>query len=915
MEQNVVSPKKNTSGGWRAIALFVLLTFPFFQIDYFIDNITWAGKAYTGLQILAGIVIILLLLKSRLWKKIPPIFLFFVAILFIMCLAAVVNDGSLKRSLEYSFTILVICLVIEYGILHDIRHFLLGEMVFFGCLMIINLITVFLFPKGMYDYIIYTDCWFLGFKSGHFAYQIAFLFFSLMYSIICDKKKIFIYYIGLALTLLSSILVKNTTAMMILIPIIIVSIIPKILNLTKVFNILTYTGIGIAMNLIFVVFRRQDLFSWLIVNILHKRLDLTYRIQIWDKAVEAIREHLILGHGYQTFVYPNLAETTHNEYMEILYKAGIVGLVVFLALLAFVIYRLFKNRKDAIGKWVAVFVGGFFWMFVIEQYAFSFFFYLFLFAYHCTDLIRMREEQDQERIRKLTQSQDRSRTEKSARNFLFTIFASITAILIGLIVQKLFIRILGLEYAGLNGLFTNVIAVLGIVDLGVGEAVVFNLYKPLKENDQETIRSLMRFYRKAFHIIAGVVAVIGLCLIPLLPYIAKTTEADVNTTWIYIIFLADVVFSYFLSYKRAILYADQKNFYISIIHMLYLISMNAGQLVMLYFTHNYYAYLLTKLAFRILENIVITLLANRLYPFLKAKPVQPLAPDIKADIRKKTGALFFHKIGTFVVGGTDNILISVFFSLKVAGLYSNYYLVIDALTKLFNPALAALTPSVGNMLVSEDKEHVYQVFRRVRFMNFWIACFASTSLLILVQPFISLWFGSEYLLSFAVIATLSLQFFQMLMRGSYNAFQDAAGIFYENRFVPLFESAINLIASIILLKIFGLAGVFAGTIVSSLSLWCFSYPRFVYKKLFQRSYKNYALESFGYLGIFLAISIITSLAVMLFNKLAAPEGIVLLVANAFLCFVLINGLLALIFCKSDCFKYFLSLVKNALLKS
>lgn len=915
MKTNVAQTNEHQPVKVKRTILFILLTFPFFQIDYFVATTNWVGKVYTLLQLIAGIVILFLCVRSRLWKKLPSLFILFAALLFIICLASLINGDSLKRALEYSFATLLFCLLVEYGILSDIRHFLQAQMWFFGTLIVLNLITVLVFRNGMYIYVRYAECWLLGFKSGHFVYHLAFLFFTLMYAFLCDKKKLYLAYIGLALTLLSTILVKNATALFILIPFTIIMILPKILDFTKVMNILTYTGIGVALNLVLVVFRRQDLFYWLIVNILHKRPDLTYRIQIWDGALKEIREHLVIGQGYRNFFLPGTGETTHNQYMEMLYKGGIIGLIIFIIILAIVIILLFKNRKNREAKWISLFLGGFFIMFVMEQFAFSFFFFLLLFAWHCKDLVKLAEEQRKQQLEESSQIGEKSRTQKSARNFLFTIFASVTAILIGLIAQKLFIQILGLEYAGLNGLFTNVIAMLAIADLGIGEAVIFNLYKPLKDNDQETIRSLMRFYRKAFHIIALVIAVVGACMIPLLPYIAKPTEANVNITWIYLFFLADVVLSYLLSYKRAILYADQKNFYISIIHMLYLIGMNTGQLLMLYFTHNYYLYLMTKLVFRVLENIAITMLANRQYPFLNGNAVQPLDKEIRADIKKKTGALVFHKIGSFVVGGTDNILISVFFSLSTAGLYSNYYLVIDALTKLFNPALAALTPSVGNMLVSDDKEHVFQVFRRIRFMNFWIATFASTSLLILIQPFISWWFGNQYILSYAVVITLALQFFQMLMRGSYNAFQDAAGIFYENRFVPLAESAVNLIASIILLKIFGLAGVFMGTIVSSLTLWSFSYPKFVYKRLFSRSFKNYILETSGYLGIFLCVSAFSAFAVSLLNKLITAEGLLLLITDAVVCFVLINGILLLIFFKSDCLKYFLSLLKGTVFKN
>ena len=508
-----------------------------------------------------------------------------------------------------------------------------------------------------------------------------------------------------------------------------------------------------------------------------------------------------------------------------------------------------------------------------------------------------------------------NRTGRSARNFLFTLLSNAAAVLIGLAAQKIFIMILGLEYSGLNGLFSNVITMLSIADLGIGEAVVFHMYRPLEENDRDTVCALMDFYKKAFRVVALVIAAVGICLIPVLPYIAKTENTSIHLTPVYLIFLLDVVFSYLLSYKRSMLYADQKNYIVNIVHMAYLLLMNTGQLLMVLFTHNYYLYLLVKLFFRILENVVIIRIVDKSYPYLSEGASKPLSAEIRADIKKKVGALFFHKVGTFCVNGTDNILISTFLGLTVTGLYNNYFLVIDAVTKLFGPAISALTPSVGHLLVEAGSDRLFGVFRKIRFMNFWIACFAATSLLVMVQPFVSLWFGPQYLLEVPVIMLLAFQLFQTLMRGSYNAFQDAAGIFYENRFVPLAESALNLISSLILLHVFGLAGVFMGTIISGTALWCFSYPRFVYRKLFERSYGEYASETASYILLFVAVA---GSAWFLSGRIAGLVGerpLIKFVADAALCAVYPNAVLALVFGRSDLFRYFIGLVQNRLKRS
>lgn len=911
IKENVMEKTDRLS--WRNVFTFLLLTIPFFPISYLTDNMGWVPKLYTLAQIGAGIAILYYLLKDRLIREVPRYFALIAALLSVMIFASAVNTNTTKRAVEYAFATIVICLIMEYGILKDIRSFLVAEILFFGTLTIANFITILTYKDGMYITMKhYRENWLLGFESGHIPYQVAFLFFTVMYAILIDKRWMHVFRIGVIISLVSNYIVTNSTAMLVLLPILGASFIPSILKLTAVFNIMTYTVAGILVNIMFVLMRRQDLFKWLIVGVLNKKLNLTKRIFVWDKAIETIGDHPVVGHGYSTFRYNKIIITTHNEVLEVLYKTGFVGLAIFLLLVGLMIVRLFRSRKLETSRWISLFLGLFFFMFVMEQHAFANFFYILIFAFHTADLKKMYEKQKAGRLDRLTGEEllGGGRTEKAAHNFVFTIFANITAILIGLMSQKLFVDILGLEYAGLNGLFTNVITALAIVDLGIGEAVIFHLYKPLRDGDKRTVKALMLFYRRAFHVIAAVISVAGVCLIPFLPYIAKTDNTEINLGYVYLIYLCDTVLSYFLSYKRAIIYADQRNYIVSFVHMIYLIGMNTGQLAMLYFTHDYYVYLLVKLIFRVLENVVITIIANRRYPYLRDMDEPALGEGIRKDIRKKTGALVFHKIGTFVVNGTDNILISVFLGLSTAGLYSNYFMVIDAATKLFNPALSALTPSVGNMLVSGDKKEAFRVFRRIRFMNFWIAAFASTSLLIMLQPFVGAWFGKKYLLSYPVVIVLSLQFFQFLMRGSYNAFQDAAGIFYENRFVPLLESALNLVSSIVFLKIFGLAGVFMGTIVSSMALWCFSYPRYVYRKLFGRSLRDYAKETLGYLAVFVAVCGLSAAAVAGLSALSPIDGFGQVVRSMVFCAVIPNVLLAAVFRKSDCFDYFVGMVKK-----
>ena len=499
------------------------------------------------------------------------------------------------------------------------------------------------------------------------------------------------------------------------------------------------------------------------------------------------------------------------------------------------------------------------------------------------------------------------RTRNSIKNIITAMCTNIVSLLIGFVAQAIFINILGAEYLGINGLFINIISILSIVELGIGTAIVYNLYKPVAYNDIETIKSLMFFYKKTYSIVAIVVLILGLIIMPFLSFFTGEVNLNININIVYILFIIDAVCSYLLSYKRNILYANQKNYIINVVHMLYLFFLNILQLLLLYFTKNYYLYLIIKVIMRILENIVITILVNKLYPYLTEKNARKIDKNIEIDIKKKVKALFFHKIGSFIVLGTDNIIISKFLGLVSVGLYSNYYLIINSVQTVFNQVIQATTSSVGNLLVTNDNNNRFLVFKRIRFFNFWISCLVSIIFLVVMQDFITVWIGSKYLLSLDVLIILILNYYFNSSRATYSSFKDAAGIYYEDRFVPLIESFVNIVSSIILLHFFGLAGVFMGTFISGLALWCFSYPKYVYKKLFNRSYLNYAKETMGYILIFGMLAFITCYVSLLINF---NNVYLQLFADFIIAFTIPNLILLIIFFRTENFKYYLNLLKS-----
>lgn len=435
-----------------------------------------------------------------------------------------------------------------------------------------------------------------------------------------------------------------------------------------------------------------------------------------------------------------------------------------------------------------------------------------------------------------------TRSSNSVKNGFSSILLYVITIFVGFLFQSVFLHTLGAEYNGIKGLFSNILSMLSIAELGFGSAIVFHLYKPIAEKKIEEIKVLINYYKKIYNIIAILILVLGIALLPIIPLIVGEVSVPDNIRFLFVLYLINTVFSYLLTYKRSILYADQKKYTINLVTSGVFLVKNFLQMVLLYKTLSFTIYLVTQIIFTILENLVINHIVNKKYTYLKDfKNVEEISEDLRKDIKQNVKGLLFHKIGSFIVLGTDNIIISITKGLGVivVGVYSNYYMIIGQIKSLFGNVIMSLTASIGNLLIESDKEKTRDIYKMILLFNSWVFCFAGISIYCLVEPFITIWIGSQYLLANSVLVILCINLYVQGMRYTSSAFKEAGGIFYEDRFVPIVESIINIVVSYVLANIFGLAGVFIGTILSSLPLLLYSYPKYVYKKLLQGTYKEY----------------------------------------------------------------------------
>ena len=438
-----------------------------------------------------------------------------------------------------------------------------------------------------------------------------------------------------------------------------------------------------------------------------------------------------------------------------------------------------------------------------------------------------------------------TRTDNIIRNSKFAIIKFVMQLVLQFILRTVLIYTLGKEYVGINGLFSNILNLLNLADLGIGTAIVFSMYKPIAENDIEKVKSLSNLYKKIYNIIATIIFVVGLAIIPLLKFLVKDGYPDdINIYIVYIVLLVNTVISYFAAHKRSLLFAYQRNDIENKIRTTALVSLNLVQIILLLVTKNYYLYVFMMPVFTMLECILVITYANKLFPEINGK-ASSIDSETKKQITKNVAALSMHKLGGVIVFSTDSILLSLFFGLSEVGIYSNYYLIISSLISLFSVIATALKGSIGNLIATSDKEKVYQRYKFLNFAFSWVVGWSSICFICLFQDFMLFWTRStDYLFPMFTVIILVAYFYIKEMREVNILFEDAGGILWQDRYKALGEAISNPIFSILFIKWVGISGVFIGTIISSLLFPSWIEPYVLHKHLFDKPKKNYFINYF-----------------------------------------------------------------------
>lgn len=408
------------------------------------------------------------------------------------------------------------------------------------------------------------------------------------------------------------------------------------------------------------------------------------------------------------------------------------------------------------------------------------------------------------------------RTKNATRNIILGVVLKIYQIIIPFLMRTAMIYFMGVQYLGLNSLFTSILQVLNLTELGVGSAMVYSMYKPIADDDTKTISALLKLYRLYYRIIGLVIAVLGCILTPFIPYLIKSDlPVGLNIYILYLLNLVATVLSYWLfAYKNSLFLAHQRIDVTSKITLITNTFQYLAQIIIIVYIKNYYLYVFITLLTQALTNIVTAIEATRKFP--DYKPEGKLDRQQVKDINHRIQDLFTSKLGNVIVNSADTVVISAFLGLTMLAIYQNYYYILTSVCGFVTIIFQSCTAGIGNSVILESKDKNFNDLKRFTFLIMWISGFCTCCFLCLYQPFMKIWVGDELMLGFSAVICFCIYYFTFEINQLLNMYKDAAGIWHEDRFRPLTTAMINLVLNLITVQFCGIYGVILSTVISTL---------------------------------------------------------------------------------------------------
>lgn len=442
-----------------------------------------------------------------------------------------------------------------------------------------------------------------------------------------------------------------------------------------------------------------------------------------------------------------------------------------------------------------------------------------------------------------------SRAANTLKNSIFNIINQVVAILLQFIVRTVFIRCLSLEYLGISGLFSNILTMLSLTELGLGSAIVCSMYKPLADQNQEQINKFFNIYRIVYSIIGSIILSIGLILLPVLPYLIKDSDNIPNLRLLYLLYLVDTVSSYFFAHYRSLLSADQKEYINANNRTAFLVIQTLAQIILLYTTHNYVVFLVTKILCNLLSSYVLSNKVKRRYPYLKTLHKFRVEKSSLQLLKRDTIGVFSTRIAIATLNSTDSMIMSAFIGSVATAYYSNYSLLVGTVSTAMGLIFTSVQASIGNYCVTNSLEDQKFLFFNLDYLYFCIYGFCTICLFGLVSPFIDIWLGNTFTLSAAIVVSIIIKFYLSNVRQTVLNFLSVNHLLNYIAIKNVIEVIINLVVSIVLVKRIGIAGIFVGTSIGMLTTSLWFEPFILFKRHLGRGVWRYYVRALCHLAI------------------------------------------------------------------
>lgn len=485
--------------------------------------------------------------------------------------------------------------------------------------------------------------------------------------------------------------------------------------------------------------------------------------------------------------------------------------------------------------------------------------------------------------------------EQAIKNVKYVIFTYIVNYLLKFLLRTVFVTTLSIEYLGINSLLSDIVILLSVTEMGIGTSIGYSLYKPLSSNDIYSIKAIMNLLKKAYYCIGSLIIIVGLAILPYLNLFIKD-NTNTELKFYFIVFLLTDALGYFFSYKWALLISDQKQYIYNYYHCIFLSILTILQIIFLLITHSYWSFILLMFLLRLIENYFISKKTETIYPYIKSLKNEEIDKDIKYTIIKNTGALVINKLANIINSTSANIIISKYIGLIVVGLYSNYMLIINAISVFCEQIYRSIIASIGYMFIVDDEKTKINNFLIIFFITAWIGCCIFNLLFTILNDFIYCWLGADFIIDIKVVTVILILFYINYMQNVVRSFKEGAGLYWQERYRPILECFLNVVLSVYFINGFGLFGLFTANIFSRLLTSFWIEPFVLFRNSLKLTLMKYWKIYFQYTFVILCIVCIN---IFINKKIFNEVTVITLCLKTILCFIISNLIWIIVFRKSS----------------